>query len=73
MMPMWAFNAYAAMSEEQCKSQATAVPHLLEIVESGTMPATKSELAELKKAQEYLEKGEYCAARAIVLAIGQNS
>lgn len=65
-------TANAAMTEQQCESQANAVPHLLKMVEDGTMPATEKQLEKLKEAQGYLSKGEYCAAREIVLNLDKN-
>ncbi|EGQ9239972.1 MULTISPECIES: hypothetical protein [Vibrio] len=64
MMP---FFATASMTEQECKSQAMAVNHLLEMVEDGILPNHPEYVEKLYKAEAHIKKGEYCAARTIIL------
>ncbi|EGQ9131154.1 hypothetical protein GA069_15000 [Vibrio parahaemolyticus] len=67
ILALVSLSANAAMTEEQCKSQAKAVDHLLEMVESGSLPKNDEHVAKLEEAKKHIQKGEYCAARQIVL------
>ncbi|GAL27733.1 hypothetical protein JCM19239_1454 [Vibrio variabilis] len=63
--------ALVTMSEADCKSQAMAAHHLLEMVENGSLPSNGEYEAKLHKALEHINKGEFCAARSIVLNLNR--
>ncbi len=59
----------AGMTEQQCKPQATIVTQLLESVERGEIPVSEEVLAQLREAKALADRGEYCAARTIILSL----
>ncbi|QFT13328.1 hypothetical protein [Vibrio sp. THAF190c] len=67
LVSLFSFTATAAMTESECENQAKTVFTMIEMVESGTLSVSKEKMAKLKKAENHYQKGEYCAARNIVL------
>ena len=59
----------AALTEKECQSQAKAAEHVLSMMENGSIPKDEEKIAKYKQAKAHIEKGEYCAARKIVLNI----
>jgi len=59
-------NLYA-MTQEQCKPQAMTVYTVLGMIKDGTIPTNTEQLNELKKAVAFIEKGDFCSARNIIL------
>lgn len=63
------FNANA-MTQEECKPQAMQASTMLEIVEGGLVPDNNNRIEHLKKAVSLVKKGDYCAARTILINLG---
>ena len=64
------FPAFAVgLTEEQCKSQAATSLDLLDMIDKG-MPADSGKRDKIEKAVSLYKSGEYCAAREIILTLG---
>lgn len=63
------FTVTAAMTEKECENQAKAIYSLAEMIEDGSLQVNEKYLEKLAKADEHYKKGEYCAARSIVLTL----
>lgn len=61
-----------AMSEQECANQAKAAYTLMEMIESGVIPASKTDKQRLEQVMLLINREKYCDARAYLLFTQKN-
>jgi hypothetical protein len=64
--------AATTLTPEECKPQAAAAKDILDMIDSGSVPATEEHRAAVQKAVDLYQAGDYCAARQILFNLGTN-
>ncbi|MDN3661180.1 hypothetical protein [Vibrio agarivorans] len=61
-----------SMTEQECSVQANTAYTLLEMVESGVIPASQSDKQRLERIVHLINEGRFCEARELLLNVQKN-